>query len=749
MKLRNEPEPTDVICRELAPGRQSAAGARSTMPHSLMKLMNHSPPSCTRLINLLSGGAALALAGGAWAQALSGPHSATAAAADRPETVVAAPSDSTAAAVPTVTVTASRPDLVGVAATSSEGKVNRHELELRPVYRVGQLLETVPGLVATAHSGEGKANQYLLRGFNLDHGTDLATYVDEMPVNARTHAHGQGYTDLNFVIPELVSGLEFTKGPYHAADGDFASAGSTRLSYGDRIANAISVMSGSVGDRRGYAGASTDLAGGTLLGAAEVVRFDGPWEHGDGVRKFNGVLRYSEGGTVDGYAVTGMFYRNRWNATTDQPLRAVQQGAIGRFGTLDDSDGGKSERYSLSLRYGHSWHDTQFKASAYAIRSTLTLWNDFTHLLDDPVNGDQHGQNDARTIVGGAVSLTMAGRIFGAPTSTVIGAQSRNDSIDVNLQHTVRRVVLDTERDNHVRENSAGIHAENTTVWAPWLRSVVGVRADYFRSNDSDRLIAANSGVQSKTLLQPKVSLAFSPFEKTEFYVSAGTGFHSNDARSGLNDSGTAYVRPPLLVKSRGSEIGVRTNYLQNLQFSATLFHVSFDSELVYNGDAGTTEAGRPSRRRGIELTGQFRPVPWLALNANIAVTRARFSDHDAAGDYIEEAPDFIASAGILVDNLGSWFGALALRELGPHPLNNDNSVRSTGYAEWNGSIGYKLSPTLKLRLDVFNLRNATTNAADYYYVSRLAGERAEGVMDRHAHPLEPRSARITLSKTF
>lgn len=708
-------------------------------------------PRRTRLAILLGSGF-LTLAGGALAQTAIG-VAATAPVSDavleHADTAPAAPADSGAAPLQSVQVTAARPDLVGVAATSSEGKVNRHELELRPVYRVGQLLETVPGLVATAHSGEGKANQYLLRGFNLDHGTDLATYVDDMPVNGRTHTHGQGYTDLNFVIPELVSGLEFTKGPYHAAEGDFASVGTTRLSYADRIANEVSLMAGSIGDRRAYAGGSTDLAGGTLLGAAELVHFDGPWEHGDGVRKFNGVLRYSEGGAVDGYALTGMYYKNHWNSTTDQPLRAVQQGLIGRFGTLDDSDGGKSERYSLSGRYGRSWDDTQFKASAYAIRSTLTLWNDFTHFLDDPVNGDQHGQNDARTILGGEASLSHAGRLFGVPGTSTVGVQTRNDNIDVNLQHTQRRTVLETDRDNHVRENSIGVYADNTSNWTPWLRTVAGVRADYFHIDDTDRLIAANSGTQSRTLVQPKISVAFGPFEKTEFYVSAGTGFHSNDARSGLDESGTAYVCPPLLVKSRGSEIGMRTSYVPDLQFSATLFQINFDSELVYNGDAGTTEAGRPSHRRGVELTGQYRPMPWLALNANIAFAKARFTDHDPAGDYIEDAPDFIASAGILVDNLGPWFGALALRDLGPHPLNNDNSVRSKGYAEWNGSIGYKLSPTLKLRFDVFNLLNASTNAADYYYASRLAGEPADGVMDRHFHPLEPRSARITLSKTF
>lgn len=649
----------------------------------------------------------------------------------------------------TVLVTAARPDLIGIAATSSQGIVNRHELELRPVYRVGQLLETIPGLVVTAHSGEGKANQYLLRGFNLDHGTDLATYIDGMPVNGRTHTHGQGYTDVNFMIPELAGGVEFTKGPYFAGEGDFSSVGTARIKYVDRIDNQLSVAVGTVGDQRVFGAATRPFGAGRLLAAAELVRLDGPWDHPDDVHKLNAVLRYSEGVAADGFALTAMAYRNRWNATTDQPARAVAQGLVSRFGSLDPSDGGRAERYSLSGRYAAAWDDWQLKASAYAIHSRLTLWNDFTHLLDDPVNGDQHGQNDRRSIVGGEVSLARVGQLFGVYSTSTIGVQTRNDAIDVDLQHTQRRAVLSTDRANHVRENSIGIHAENTTHWTPWLRSIAGVREDYFRTRDTDLAIPANSGTQGQALFQPKLSVVIGPFAKTELYLSAGRGFHSNDARSGVDDTGNAYLRPPLLVKSVGSEIGVRSTWIPNLQLSATLFQINFDSELIYNGDAGATEAGRPSHRRGVELTGQYRPRPWLAINANLAFARARFTDADPAGNYVEDAPDFVASAGILVDNLGPWSGALTLRNLGPHPLNNDNSVRSKGYSELNAALGYKISPTLKISVDIFNLLDAKTNAADYFYTSRLAGEPAEGVEDRHAHPLEPRSLRVTLSKRF
>lgn len=648
-----------------------------------------------------------------------------------------------------VVITASTVNLIGEATTSSEGIVTRQELALRPAYRVGQLLETIPGLVVTAHSGEGKANQYLLRGFNLDHGTDLATDIDDMPVNARTHTHGQGYTDLNFFMPELASRINFTKGPYYASEGDFASVGSARIGYVDQIANQVSLSAGTLGDQRVFASGTTGLGQGRLLAAGELVRLDGPWEHPDAVRKVNAVLRYSEGTAANGFSVTGMLYRNTWNSTTDQPSRAVEQGLIGRFGSLDPSDGGNAARASLSARVARSQDAWQFKANAYVIHSRLTLWNDFTHFLDDPVNGDQHGQNDQRTILGGAASASHAGQVLGRDSSTTLGLQTRADDIDVDLQHTLRRAVLTTDRSNHVQENSVGLYAENTTYWTPWWRSIVGAREDYFHAKDRDLLNAANSGAEGQALFQPKASLVFGPFASTELYVSAGRGFHSNDARAGLDPSSGAYVRPPLLVKSIGSEIGMRSNYFSNLQLALTFFKIDFDSELVYNADAGATEGGRPSHRRGVELTTQFRPASWLEVNANLALSHARYRDNDAAGNYIEDAPDFIASGGVLIDNLGPWSGSLAYRRLGPHPLTTDNLVRSNGYAEWNLDVGYQLAPSIKLRVDVYNLLNKEANAADYFYTSRLAGEPAAGVEDRHSHPLEPRSLRVSLSKTF
>lgn len=651
-----------------------------------------------------------------------------------------------------VVVTASTENVMGKAITSSQGVVTRQELELRPAYRVGQLLETVPGLVVTVHSGEGKANQYLLRGFNLDHGTDLATFVGGMPVNQRTHAHGQGYTDLNFLIPELAAGVRFSKGPYYAAEGDFSSVGANHLGLVSDLPTQVTVSAGTVNDQRLFAGATLAAgAGGAgrVLLAGEAVHLDGPWDHGDNLRKVNLAARYVAGAPDNGFAVTALYYHGLWNATTDQPERAIAQGLIGRFGTLDPSDGGKAERFSVSVEaVRDDVGPGRLEASAYAIRNQLELFNNFTHFLDDPVRGDQHAQNDRRVTLGGEVAYRMSGDVAGRVIDTAFGVQSRYDRIYVDARHSQQRQTLETLVADRVKEWNVSAYGEATAHLSDVVRAVGGLRVDHF-SADDDNLIGGTSGREHATAVQPKGSLIVGPWAKTEVYLSAGRGFHSNDVRSGVIADVGGVTRPPFLVKSTGYEVGVRTNLIPHLQAAATLFQMSFDSELTYNADVGQTEAGRPGRRRGLEVTAQYRPYRWLELNANVAVSRARYTDGDPAGSHIEDAPAFVGSAGVRVDNLGPWFGAVELRDLGAHALIPDNSIRSPGYREVNLNIGYRLTPRLRVQLDVFNVFNSHQDAADYYYADRLPGEPAEGVEDLHIHPLEPRSARVAVTATF
>src|SRR5581483_50062 len=307
-----------------------------------------------------------------------------------------------------VTITASRLNLLGTADTASQGSVTQEELDLRPAYRVGQLLETVPGLVVTVHSGEGKANQYLARGFNLDHGTDIANFVDDMPINRPTNTHGQGYSDLNFLMPELSSGLDYTKGPYYAAVGDFGSVASTHLHLANDIPDQVSVAAGTLGVYNMFAG-GTDHFGDNdrLLGGVYYGHLDGPFTNPDDFRKVAGTLRFSHGTDADGYSATAMYYHGEGNMTTDQPLRAIQEGLITRWGSLDPTDGMLSERFSLSGHYGATGDDWKSSSSIYFIHSKMVLWNDFTHYLDDPVNGDQEEQFESRSTAGGQSSFIL------------------------------------------------------------------------------------------------------------------------------------------------------------------------------------------------------------------------------------------------------------------------------------------------------------------------------------------------------
>jgi len=636
---------------------------------------------------------------------------------------------------------------------SSAGEVivPRDEVLAQPAVRPGEVLEQTPGLIVTQHSGEGKANQYYLRGFNLDHGTDLAITIDGMPVNMRTHGHGQGYADVNFLIPELVQSMRVRKGPYFADEGDFASAGSIHIDYVDALPRNLALATGgSFGYWRGLASTSTALGGGSLLATAEATAYDGPWAVGDNVRKLNRVVRYSQGTAVDGFSVTGMAYSNRWNSTDQIAARAVEQGLTGRFGTLDPTDGGKSDRYSLSGRWSQAGEWGVTRMNGYAILSSLTLFNNFTYFHDDEVNGDQFSQLDRRAVFGLNGSHTFFGRLGTLPSQTTFGVQTRYDDIHVALGKTVQRAPLSTVRDDRVGEGSAGVYLENKLAWTPWLRTVAGLRYDYYSGGvDSDAPV--NSGSVSDGIVSPKLSVIAGPWLASELFLNAGTGFHSNDLRGATilidPNTGLAADRVPLLVRSQGAEVGVRTRAIRGLDSAVALFVLDYDSELLFVGDAGTTEASRPSRRVGIEWTNHYQPLPWLGFDLDIAHTRARFTDVDPAGNRIPGSPQTIASAAVVVGHATGWFGAMKLRYFGPRSLIEDDSVRSSATAVVNARVGYRFEGGLRVFLDAFNLFNASASQIDYFYESRLAGEPPGlATADRHFHPVEPLAVRLTVA---
>jgi outer membrane receptor protein involved in Fe transport len=680
-----------------------------------------------------------------------------------------------------VVVTASRLDLLGVAATASQGAVTQKELELRPVYRVGQLLESTPGLVVTVHSGEGKANQYLLRGFNLDHGTDIANFIDDMPINRPTNTHGQGYSDLNFEIPELAQGLDYTKGPYYASVGDFGAVASTHLKLANEVPDQIAVAGGSLGVYNVFLGGTQKFTDDDrLVGGLYYGHVDGPFDHPDNFRKSAAELRYSHGDTADGYSLTGMYYKGDGNFTTDQPLRAINEGLIDRFGTLDPTDGNSSERISLSGHYGATGDGWKFASSAYFIHARMTLWNDFTHFLDDPVHGDQEQQDETRDTFGGQAALTLDHQFGSIDNQLVGGLQVRRDTAFVDRRHTEARQTLPTcsvaqadgptlqapntngacNADN-VKLLDLGPYLEDTTRWTPWLRTILGLRDEYYQASDHS-LISGFSGTGHESLLQPKGSIVLGPFYQTEFYLSAGKGFHSDDVRGVFGTVPLEGIpglagKTPFLAPATGEEIGLRTDIIPKVKIQVAVFQEDFQSELAYDADAGEDTASAPSRRQGIELSGEYHPFSWIEMNADLAFSKARYradaqtlANFGLDGPFIANAPSFIGSFGILVDNLGPWFGGLQWRDLGKYPISDgDEFPQDKGYSEINVDVGYKINPKLKVQLSVFNLLNTKADAAAYFYTSRLPGEPADGVAGFQVHPLEPISAVFKVTALF
>lgn len=665
------------------------------------------------------------------------------------------------------------------------------ELNAIPFARPGEILEATPGLIVTQHSGEGKANQYFLRGYNLDHGTDLAIWVDDVPVNMRTHAHGQGYADLNWLMPETVNSLDVRKGPYFADEGDFSSTGNLRIGLIDSVAQNVALVTlGSFGYERVFGMSSTKMGDGTLLLAGEVGAYNGPWVNSDDMHKFNALARYTQGTALDGLSLTGMAYSNKWNSTDQVPLRAITSGEIGLYGEEDPTDGGNTDRFALSGRVSATDDAGSWKANAYLVKSTLDLFNNFTFFLTNPSQGDQFHQHDDRILSGVNASRTLTGSFIGRLMETTFGIQTRYDDIDLGLTDTYQRSFLSNIRSDKVAERSVGIYTQNTIHWTDWLNTTLGWRGDYFAAKVDSIFDPNNSGNSQAAIGSPKFMLVLGPFNKTELFFDAGMGTHSNDARGTTiteepTDVAFKLAPSPLLVRTRGAEVGVRTKVIPDLNSSVSLWMLDQASELVFNGDAGDTSPSRPSTRYGVEWTNNYRPTSWLAVDADLALSHTRFVGYDTAqaelyaslagfqqaqignapGNYIPNAPAIVASASITLGEKTGWFGALRWRYLGVSPLTEDNVFRSPPTSIFNARVGYRFDNGWRIQLDVLNLFDTKTNQITYAYGSLIKSDSLynlcfpvqiapaavcqNGVMDSVLHPVEPLAVRLTLAGMF
>lgn len=663
-------------------------------------------------------------------------------------------------AIETLTIEHQRSNLIGSAVSASQGEVNAAEIAIRPMLRSGEILEWVPGMVVSQHSGSGKANQYFLRGFNLDHGTDFATSIDNMPINLRTHGHGQGYTDLNFIIPETIERIAYNKGAYYTEVGDFSGAGSANMLSQTKFEQGhVELSLGQDNYQRLVVTDSIDIAAGSLLFGIEANRYDGSWtDINEDVDKRNLLVKYSNELAGGNFSITGMAYDNSWNSADQIPQRAVEQGLLDELGSLDTTVGGESSRYSFSTQ----WQNEHVNLSFYAINYDLNLWSNFTYFLDDPVNGDQFEQVDERLIYGGEASFQFANTISNMPVQHKVGVQWRVDDIDeVALYRSKARERIGAVRSDAVDEQSLGLYWQSNLQLSHNLRTQLGVRYDRFdfdvasliNSNVYDIDLSGNRGTETDDKISMKASLIYNFSDEWESYFSVGQGFHSNDARGTIQQvdpiDGNTLASVDPLVSSLGYELGLRANINERFNTSLALWVLKLDSELLFVGDAGNTEVSRASKRQGLELTGYYRINQQLTFDLEYAFSDAKFTDVSTDGSDIPGAVSHVLQSGLSVQFDNGLFGSLRLRYFGKRPLIEDASVKSDPTTVTNLRVGYSYD-NLTFKLDLLNLFDSNDHDIDYFYASRLAGEtELDGVEDIHYHVIEPRTVRASVSYAF
>ena len=652
-----------------------------------------------------------------------------------------------------VTVTGRKKVLVGEARSASEGVISQVDIYKRPVQRPGDILEAVPGLIVTQHSGSGKSNQLYLRGFNLDHGTDFATWIDGMPVNMRSHGHGQGYTDINFLMPEIIEEMSFVKGPYHSEIGDFSSAGGVHIQTIDQLdKKSIKVGLGENGFNRILAMGSKKIESEVITGALELQGYDGPWiDITEDVNKVNGFFKFARNNELGKRSITAMIYDNEWNSADQIPSRAISEGIIDDFGSLDKTLGGSTRRMSLSSEYSHDHKTNKVVWRSYIIGYELDLWSNFTYLLDDPVGGDQFKQKDKRTIFGGSYENLWVGNTESF-TEHRFGIDFRHDAVDeVGLYRSREREIMGPIREDQVDESSISSFYEMSFDLRSSWRAVLGIRADAFKFkvNSKDYNLTDDD---SDFILSPKASIAYAFSDNNEMYFSYGNGFHSNDARGVITfaDSIAEEKLSPAdpLVKSTGFEWGIKALINEQLNTSLAVWSLELDSELLFVGDAGNTEANRPSKRWGIEFNNLWSINEIWSLEADFAYSNAKFNDDDLENRSVPGSLKNVASGILSAEYPSGFFASFSFRYFGEVPLIEDGSIKSEGSTYANLVLGW-LMDDWQVQLDILNIFDSNDHDIDYFYASRLAGEPANGYEDIHYHIFDPRQIRFYLRKEF
>ena len=658
-------------------------------------------------------------------------------------------------------------DLIGTTGSASQGEISQAQLEYRPISRNGELMEVIPGALANQHSGSGKANQYFLRGFNLDHGTDFTTYIDGIPMNMPTHAHGQGYMDINSVIPELVKKIEYGKGPYYAEVGDFSSAGYSKIFSMDKLPEAIlKFTGGEFGYYRTLAANSSKVGSGDLLYAGEFNFYNGVWQQPEDSKKFNGMLRYTLDQGDWGLSVNGKVYTNGWTATNQIPQALIDNGTLGLYGTMDRSDGGKTNRYSFSTDLWNKSDNWKNNANIYALYYDVNLFSNNTGYVDNGINGDQLHQFEHRVQTGSNIEHTRYNKLLGFDMDNTLGIQFRHDEImGLGLDHTVSRQYLSTVSNSSVSETTGGVYLKNQTYWHEKVRTITGLRGDFINNvvvvhdtaMHNPNVNSANSGNQGQAMVSPKLSLIIGPWFNTEYFINTGFGYHSNDARgttlqldpnTGTTlDSNSTRISP--MAQSRGIETGIRSNFIKDLNSTLAFWWLGSNQELVFTGDAGTTQVKGKSHRYGVEITNYYKPTHWLTLDADFALTSARYvtTPECETNNYIPNSVGRVISTGATLLDPNGLFSTIRLRHFSDMPLDSSGTFWSGSTSVVNLGAGYK-QKKYKLEIDLFNIFNSTANDIAYaYQYAYPAGTTSQtGIMK---HPVEPSMVRATVTINF
>lgn len=663
------------------------------------------------------------------------------------------------AATYTIEVREKRP----VSAASAFVRDSR-SFELRVLEDPGEILEVTPGLATAQHAGGGKANQYLVRGFDADHGTDLAVSVDDVPVNMRSHAHGQGYTDLHFVIPETVERVEITKGTYDAEVGDFATAGSVNLVTRERAEESFVRVEGGLFDTQRYLTLLSPRSGpfggedpeASALVAFEAFGTDGPFENEDDHWRYNAFGRLGwdlgERTRLEG---TAHVYTADWHASGQIPQRAVDRPGFDRWDAVDPTEGGDSSTARLLLRLLHEPSDRErIAVDVWGIWYSLDLYSNFTFFLDDPVLGDQIVQQDDRLVYGASASYRRVLEGLPVPVSVSTGLDTRSDDAYVRLRRAFRRERREVLAEDRILERSFAAWLETEIVPLPWVRTVLGLRGEHFSYQVSNRsgIPGRAEGHTSDSILLPKASVILSPFgpgaplasevgalRELELFLNYGKGFHSNDARDAV-----AHPREPTLPSAQGWEVGLRTSLFERLDVAVAYWWLNLQRELVFVGDAGTTEVSSRSRREGVELSAELEILDWLFWQGDLAYSSGEL----AGGAKIPQAVRFVAGSSLVARHPSGVSAELRYETLGERYGTEGTSTRLRSYAVWNAALRYRRGP-FEVSLAFENLFDTEWESAEFFYASRLRGERAAGFEDHHFVPGTPRTVRLGLSVFF